>query len=43
MEGEEETMVSVVRCVVRELASFGAVVSFVMMIALWGDVVGRFG
>lgn len=40
---EEEKMFSVVRCMVREVASFGALVSFVMMIALWGDVVGRIG
>jgi hypothetical protein len=36
-------MITLVRSLVREVASFGAVVSFVVMIALWGDFVARFG
>lgn len=32
-----------VRGLARDAASFGAVVSFMAMIALWGDAVGKFG
>ena len=36
-------MVALVRSFVREVASFGALVSFMAMIALWGDFIGRVG
>lgn len=36
-------MIWVVRGLVRDVASFGAVVSFVAMIAMWGDFLGRAG
>ncbi len=36
-------MAHLVRGLVREFASFGALVSFLAMIAMWGDVVGRVG
>ncbi len=34
-------MSDMVRGLARDAASFGAVVSFMLMIALWGDVIGR--
>jgi hypothetical protein len=36
-------MVTLVRSFVREFASFGALVSFMAMIAMWGDFFGRAG
>lgn len=34
-------MAHLVRGFVREFASFGALVSFMAMIAMWGDFLGR--
>lgn len=36
-------MIALVRSLVREFASFGALLSFVAMIAMWGDFLGRIG
>jgi len=34
-------MAHLVRGFVREFASFGALVSFMAMVAMWGDLFGR--
>mgnify|MGYP001287952409 CR=1 FL=1 len=36
-------MAALVRGFVREFASFGALVSFMAMIAMWGDFFGKVG
>lgn len=39
----ERAMGNTVRELARDAASFGALVSFLAMVALWGDLVGRIG
>lgn len=41
MKAEEMVMGNVVRGLARDAFSLGAVVSFVAMIAMWGEAIGK--